>query len=137
MRIIVQPADAVCWNPTYTRQPPTCASPCDRRTILGMKHLHERGDYRHARELYMKVLARHRIGENMAQAFKSTGVRKSSFYERRFIVELMEIDPLLLKELSLGEKCATELNKMCKEMLLRSPQFERLKHLKDMGRLLP
>lgn len=73
----------------------------------------------------------------MSEAFKNTGVRKTNFYERRYIVELMEIEPELFQELVRAERSATELNKLCREHLAIFPQIQKLQYLKNIGRLLP
>ena len=133
--IIFTTADAGPRTPLRHRQTPLrhYTTPSPRKIQI----LHKLGDYQYERKLYMLVLARFRSGDNMSEAFRSTGVRKTTFYERRYIVELMETEPELFQELVQAEGSATELNKLCRDHLTVFPQIQKLQYLRNIGRLLP
>ena len=101
------------------------------------QNLHRCGDYSYERDMYMKILRRYLSGEKMCYAFRNAKVTKTTFYNRRFIVELMEVDPVLLRELAKSEKSASELNRVCKERLSKPPLCQKLSRLKSSGKLLP
>ena len=85
----------------------------------------------------MKILHRYQAGERLCSAFKTANVTKTTFYNRRYIVELMEVDPVLFEELAKSEKTASEFNKICKEKLTKGPLCIKLNRLKASGKLLP
>ena len=95
------------------------------------------GSFETETTIYHEVRERVTSGEHLVAACKKSGVKKSSFYERRYIVELMETDPDAFSLLYSSEKRLKVLNKMCMETLKASPLKRIHESLKQEGKLLP
>ena len=71
------------------------------------------------------------------EACKNSGIGKSTFYDRRFIVELMKADHDTFISLYQEEKRVGRLNKLCREKLAESPLKRLHEGMKKDGMLLP
>lgn len=98
---------------------------------------HLSNDFKSEKESYFKIQDLCKSGKNLLEACKKTGIGRTTFYQRRFIVELMETDEEAFASLVQKERRIKQLNKLCKEKLETSPFKTVYRNLKFDGKLLP
>ena len=93
--------------------------------------------FRSDRETYHMIREWFKSDESLIDDCNKTGMGRTTFYQKRYFVVMMETDEAAFTSLAQEEKRIKHLNKLCKEKLENSPYKRVHKSLKMEGKLLP
>ena len=123
-------------SPQAVAAPTSHPKPTKRRYINV-----RRGGYSQIHEDYQRVLTNYSANNCLHKACKQAGMGRTTFFQKRHISEMEAVDAdgyeQLKQRADLENMTVKEFSKLCKEQLNKSPYKQKLKALKQEGKLLP
>ena len=136
------PASARTSAPAPPASPQAVAAPTSHPKPTKRRYINvRRVGYSQIHEDYQRVLTNYSANNCLHKACKQAGMGRTTFFQKRHISEMEAVDAdgyeQLKQRADLENMTVKEFSKLCKEQLNKSPYKQKLKALKQEGKLLP